>query len=202
MLTRNTDNPPQLDDAMERAALVRAQPFDRADLTAFTSPFDLRTFWLTICWRARLIAGITLATAILATAALIGIPPKYQETAVVMVDPRQLHVTDTPTVLTGIGADAAAVESQVELITSTALARKVIAAANLENDPEFSRPSLGDEIRAFVGGDPDVLQRTKDERLISNVQKNLTVHRRGQTYVLEINFSAKDAVKAARIANA
>jgi polysaccharide biosynthesis transport protein len=202
MLTRNTDNPPQLDDAMERGALVRAQPFDRADLTAFTSPFDLRTFWLTICWRARLIAGITLATAILATAALIVIPPKYQATAVVMVDPRQLHVTDTPTVLTGIGADAAAVESQVELITSTALARKVIAAANLENDPEFSRPSLGDEIRAFVGGDPDVLQRTKDERLISNVQKNLTVHRRGQTYVLEINFSAKDAVKAARIANA
>jgi polysaccharide biosynthesis transport protein len=94
----------------------------------------------------------------------------------------------------------------VEIITSTALARKVIAAMNLENDPEFSRASLLDQVsyglRALVGGDPDVLQRNKDERLISNVQKNLTVHRRGQTYVLEINFYAKDAAKAARIANA
>jgi succinoglycan biosynthesis transport protein ExoP len=206
MLTRTGANSPQLDDAWEQNARVRARTFDRVDPSAVTNAFDIRTFWLTICWRARLIAGITLATAVLTTAALIVIPPRYQATAVVMVDPRQLHVTDTPTVLAGIGADAAAVESQVEIITSTALARKVIAAVNLENDPEFSRPSLSDEIgytlRALVGGDPDALQRTKDERLISNFQKNLTVRRRGQTYILEINFYSKDAAKAARLANA
>src|SRR6202021_3327087 len=138
--------------------------------------------------------GITRATVALATAALIMIPPKYQATAVVMVEPRQLHVTDTPTVLTGIGADAAAVESQVEIITSTALARKVITAMKLEDDPEFARPSWSDEISSalhtLLGGDGGALQRTKDGRLISNLQKNLTVRRRGKTYVLEINFLA------------
>jgi succinoglycan biosynthesis transport protein ExoP len=206
MLTRNSTNPPQLDDSPEQSAFARVRTLDRVDPSAVTNAFDLRTFWLTLCWRARLIAGITLTTVVLATAALIVIPPKYQATAVVMVDPRQLHVTDTPTVLTAIGADAAAVESQVEIITSTALARKVITAMKLEDDPEFALPSWWDEIsnglRTLLGGDPGALQRTKDERLISNLQKNLTVRRRGQTYVLEINYYAKDAAKAARIANA
>ena len=183
-----------------RTSRTDVEPF------AVANAFDLRTFWLTLWWRARLIAGITLAAVALTAAALIVIPPNYQATAVVIVDPRQLHVTDTPTVLTGIGADVAAVESQVEIITSTALAHKVITAAKLENDPEFAQSSLLDEIsyglHALVGGDPDALQRTKEGRLISNLQKNLTVRRRGQTYVLEINFYAKDAAKAARIANA
>jgi len=206
MLTRNNANPLQLYDSPEQNALVRVRTLDRADLSAVTNAFDLRTFWLTLCWRAHLIGGITVATVALAAAALIVIPPKYQATAVVMVDPRQLHVTDTPAVLTGIGADAAAVESQVEIITSTALARKVITAMKLEDDPEFSRASSLDEISnslyTFFGGDPGALQRTKDERLISNLQKNLTVHRRGQTYILEINFYSKNSAKAARIANA
>jgi capsular exopolysaccharide synthesis family protein len=206
MLTRNSANPPQLDDSPVQSALARVGTSDRVESSADINAFDLRTFWLTLCWRARLIAAITLATVAFATVALIVIPPKYQATAVVIVDPRQLHVTDTPTVLTGIGADAAAVESQVEIITSTALAHKVITAMKLEDDPEFSRPSLWDEIsnglRAVVGGDSGALQRTKDERLISNLQKNMTVRRRGQTYVLEINFYAKEAAKAARIANA
>jgi succinoglycan biosynthesis transport protein ExoP len=206
MLTRNNAHPPQLDDSPEQGAFARVRTLDHVDASAAANAFDLRTFWLTLCWRARLIGGITLATVALATAALIVIPPKYQATAVVIVDPRQLHVTDTPTVLTGIGADAAAVESQVEIITSTALARKVITAMKLEDDPEFARPSWSDEISSALhtlfGGDGGALLRNKDERLISNLQKNLTVRRRGQTYVLEINFSAKEAAKAARIANA
>jgi capsular exopolysaccharide synthesis family protein len=205
MLTRNSANPPQLDDSVQ-SALARVGTLDRVEPSADTNAFDLRTFWLTLCWRARLIAGITLAAVALATVALIVIPPKYQATAVVIVDPRQLHVTDTPTVLTGIGVDAAAVESQVEIITSTALARKVITAMKLEDDPEFYRTSSWDEIssglQALFGGDPGALQRTKEGRLISNLQKNLIVRRRGQTYVLEINFYAKEAAKAARIANA
>jgi succinoglycan biosynthesis transport protein ExoP len=206
MSMRNSANPPQLDDSPEQRAPVRVRALDCVDPSAVTNAFDLRTFWLTLCWRARLIAGITLATVALATAALIVIPPKYQATAIVIVDPRQLHVTDTPTVRTGFGADTAAVESQVEIITSSALVRKVIAVMKLEVDPEFSLPSWWDEIsnglHTLLGGDSGALQRTKDERLISNLQKNLTVRRRGQTYVLEINFYSKEAAKAARVANA
>ena len=159
-------------------------------------------FWLTLCWRARLIGGITLATVALVTAALIVIPPKYQATAVVIVDPRQLHVTDTPTVLTGIGADAAAVESQVEIITSTALARKVITAMKLEDDPEFARPSWSDEIgsalRTLLGATSVRCNGLKTSVSYPRC-RDLTVRRRGQTYVLEINFYAKEAAKAARI---
>ena len=81
MLTRNSASPPQLDDSIQ-SALARVGTLDRVDTSADSNAFDLRTFWLTLCWRARLIAGITLATVAFATVALIVIPPKYQATAV------------------------------------------------------------------------------------------------------------------------
>jgi uncharacterized protein involved in exopolysaccharide biosynthesis len=110
---------------------------DEADLTSFSrgqrkeaknhgEGLDLRNLWLVLRWRARLIGLVMLATVALTICALVILPPKYKATTIVLVDPRQPHVTDTQAVLSGIGADAAAVESQVELIQSSGLASKVI----------------------------------------------------------------------------
>src|SRR6266852_7218993 len=92
---------------------------------------DFRNLWLVLRWRARLIVLVTLATVGLTTCALLILTPKYKATTIVLVDPRQPHVTKTEAVLSGIGADVAAVESQVELIASSALASKVIASLKL-----------------------------------------------------------------------
>ncbi len=203
MLMRSTQSYSTLDDPAEEVVLDRDQ---RGDVRRVTGTLDVRSLWLILRWRARLIALIALATVALAAGALLVLPPKYKATTVVLVDPRQPQITNTQAVLTGIGADAAAVESQVELIESSALARKVIELLKLAEDPEFATPSLmdriGDGLATLLGRDPDAFEKAKLTRLIYKFQNGLAVRRRGLTYVLEISYLAKDPAKAAQISGA
>jgi succinoglycan biosynthesis transport protein ExoP len=61
---------------------------------------------------------------------------------------------------------------------------------------------IADALFTFVGRDPEALEKTKATRIIYKFQNGLLVRRRGLTYVLEINYSAKDPIKAARISGA
>ncbi len=167
---------------------------------------SFRSFWLVLRWRAWLIAIVTLATVLVAGSTLIVIPPRYKATTVVLVDPRQPRVTNSEAVLAGIGADAAAVESQVELIESSALARKVIDRLKLAGDPDFATTSIleqiGEGLFALLGHAPANTEEKRLNRLVYKFQSGLTVRRRGLTYVLEMSYVAKTPAKAALISGA
>src|SRR5262249_45484227 len=135
MLTRNVESYASLDEE------PRYDPNVERDATS-RGLFEFDRLWLLLRWRARLIAGVVLMTVLLAGSALMVLPASYRGTTIVLVDPRQPRVTNSEAVMTGIGADAAAVESQVEIIESSALARKVIDRLNLADDPDFASTSL------------------------------------------------------------
>jgi succinoglycan biosynthesis transport protein ExoP len=205
MLMRSSETYSTLDEPAGEMQLGRDRRGEtKAEPTNVAGSFDLRGFWLILRWRARLIALVTLATVALAVGALLVLPPKYRATTVVLVDPRQPHVTNSQAVLTGIGNDTAAVESQVELIASPALAGKVIGWLKLADDPEFATPSpfeqIGERALALLGRAPDAIEEAT--RLVYRFQRGLTVRRRGLTYVLEISYDAKEPAKAAQISNA
>src|SRR5262249_27313331 len=199
MLTRNVESYASLDEE------PRYDPNVERDATS-RGLFEFDRLWLLLRWRGRLIAGVVLLTILLAGSALMVLPPSYRGTTIVLVDPRQPRVTNSEAVMTGIGADAAAVESQVEIIESSALARKVIDKLNLAADPDFASTSLLDSLRdwlgAMIGRDPGALAETRINRLVFAFERNLNVRRRGLTYVIEITYASKDAAKAARISNA
>src|SRR5262245_38361252 len=123
MLTSNVESYSSLDEE------PRYDPSSERDATS-RGLFDLDRLWLLLRWRARLIAAVALMTVLLAGSALMLLPASYRATTIVLVDPRQPRVTSSEAVMSGIGADAAAVESQVEIIDSSALARKVIDQLN------------------------------------------------------------------------
>jgi polysaccharide biosynthesis transport protein len=202
MLMRSSESYSTLDDPADEIPIIREQ---RTEARSDGALLDLRGMWLLLRWRARLIGLVALATVVLAGCALVALPPKYRATTVVLVDPRQPNVTNTQAVLTGIGADTAAVESQVELIESSALARKVIASLKLAEDPDFVSPSLIEQITggllALVGRDPTASEQ-RISRLVHKFQSGLVVRRRGLTYVLEIGYVAKTPAKAAHISAA
>lgn len=158
--------------------------------------------------RHLLLLASTLAAALLAAAAYVTLSPaKYTATAVILSDPRQQNVLKSEAVLGGFGADAAAVESQVELIQSPALATRVVDSQNLMNDPEFSRISLSERLMRLVTGNRQAAADSEDEKLrkgkvVASFLKHLYVQRRGLTYIIEVKFTSKDRDKAARIANA
>ena len=169
-------------------------------------PLDLDKLIKILRWRARLIVMIVAGTVAVAAAALLILPAKYKAVTVVLVDPRQPRVTASETVLSGIGADAAAVESQVELIQSSALAKRVIASLKLDKDPEFVTPSLMDTVQGVIasllgrGAADDEAARLN--RLVYRFQTGLSVQRRGLTYILEVGYSSLSAQKAAVISAA
>src|SRR5215217_1514374 len=190
-------------DPMSRQFWPLASSDEGSHSSASTSVLDVQKLLRLLRWRIRLIGAIVVLTVATAGAALMILPPKYKAITVVLVDPRQPRVTASEAVLTGIGADAAAVESQVELIQSSALAKRVIAKLGLDKDPEFTTSSLLDNARAAFAG---LLGRgTLDDenvrlnRLVYRFQTGLSVQRRGMTYILEIGYSSISAEKAALI---
>jgi uncharacterized protein involved in exopolysaccharide biosynthesis/Mrp family chromosome partitioning ATPase len=191
MLVRNPESYSSLDDDVGQH---RNEQFDgRSDPPA--------SFWRILRWRAKWIAACGLTGLLIAGAVLVVLPARYKATTIVLVDPRQPRVTNNE-VITGIGTDAAAVESQVELIESSALAMKVISRLKLAEDPDFTAPSLVETItnlRQLVGLAGEDTPEARANRLVYRFQAGLSVRRRGLTYVLEISYAAKDPAKAALI---
>jgi exopolysaccharide transport family protein len=166
---------------------------------------DVHGFLQFVRRRALLIAAVTAAAVALGIVALAVMQPRFTASAMLLLDPRQEHVVSSQAVLPGIGSDAAAVESQVEVISSTSVAQSVIEKLHLGDDPEFTRPSLGQQLAALFAvrassrdTDPDVAGR----EVIKRFQDRLKVQRRGLTYVVGVEFTAESADKSARIANA
>src|SRR5688572_257659 len=183
MLAPNTDRLSSLDDDTQPAPGPR--------------PHDRPSFWLVLRWRAKLVVASALVTILVAGVLLTVLPNRYKATTIVLVDPRQQRVTNNE-VISGIGSDAAAVESQVELIESSALAKKVIDALKLTEDPEFTAPSTFEQLSALLWTSRDSADERLN-RLVYRFQSRLAVRRRGLTYVLEISFTSKDPAKAALI---
>ena len=156
---------------------------------------------------ARLIGATCLCVIMLAIGFLLVVSPVYTATTVVLVDPRTERVVRSEEVLSGIGSDAAAVESQVEVIESTSLAKPIIEKFDLYNDPEFAGGGTMRRIASLIfpgsaAPRADISDPVLQDRVYSRFRKNLNVNRRGLTYVLEIGFDSTNPKKAADIANA
>lgn len=155
-----------------------------------------------IMLRRRRIILIALAFAMaLALAYLILVPPKFTASVVILSDPRQQNVLSSEAVLSGIGPDAAAVESQVELIQSTELVGRVIDELGLMSDPELARQSTLEQLAGLFHA-VEVDETRARGRVIDAFLKRLSVHRRGLTYIIEVSYYSADRQHAARVANA
>jgi uncharacterized protein involved in exopolysaccharide biosynthesis/Mrp family chromosome partitioning ATPase len=157
-------------------------------------------------WHAPSVAGIAVACVVIALIATLVIPPSYRGTAVLLIDPRQPKVTQSDTVMPGFGADAAAVETQVDIISSSAVAGRVIDRLRLNDDPVFTAPSLGERLSgiasAVLGRDTRVEDDVRASQLAQKLAAILSVRRRGMTYAIEISAIDSNPRRAAEIANA
>jgi uncharacterized protein involved in exopolysaccharide biosynthesis/Mrp family chromosome partitioning ATPase len=98
--------------------------------------------------------------------------------------------------------DPEAVTSQVQLVLSRDLARKVIQAENLSANPEFDPPAspLQGVLSLFgIGRDPSTLSR--EERTLEAYYTRLSVSAVEKSRVIVVDFSSANAELAARVAN-
>src|SRR4051794_7295834 len=131
--------------------------------------------------RILLIAAALFAAGVVVLAV---IPTRYAATALVVIDPREQRVTAEQDVLPGIGQDAAALQSLIEIARSDGFLRPLIDGLKIAEDEEIA------------GGEKE------PSRLLEKFRNRLDISRRGLTYVIAITFVSKSPERAARYANA
>jgi len=136
-----------------------------------------------------LFVAVALAVMACVTAFTLLTPPQYEATAEVMLSRRNAKVTTTDNVVSALPADSSAVDTEVEILKSPQLAKSVVRALRLQNDPEF-QPRKRPETDAKA-----------IDAAVERVRNHLTVSRSGLTYVMDVNFTSREPAKAAAIAN-
>ncbi len=155
----------------------------------------------------KVMGGVVLCALIVALA----LPTLYSSAATVLLDPRKNNITDLSAVISPLTADPAAVQNQIQIITSRDLAATVVDRLKLTADPEFNPAiaplGIGDILAGlnprnwFARAAPATaaLQR---ERVIDNLRRHVWADAQGLSTTITIAASSRDAVKAATIANA
>lgn len=181
--------------------------------------FDIHQMLATFRRRLKLFLALALFVFVAVIVVTIRATPLYTATASVMIDNRTEQVVDTQAVLSGLPADTATVDTEVEVLKSRQLAERVVAALELEKDPEFNsalrEPGLIGQIAGgiaalFGAAAPDTAQaqlsaiqaQKQRESVVDTVRGRLSIRRVGLTYVMGVGFTSPDPGKAAKIANA
>ncbi|WP_454289061.1 nucleotide-binding protein [Rhizobium arsenicireducens] len=164
---------------------------------------------------ALIIGAFTLAGVVLGSTYLMNAQPIYQATTRLVMDPEQGRVISQDVSSGTVIIEAAEIASQVEIVKSEAIALDVIRRLDLINDPELVNTSsfrsmimglLASTVDMVSGATPDDATELSEEeqlrRVMGSFLSRVTVHRVGQSYVLQIGYSSNNPQKAATTANA
>lgn len=193
---------------VEQAVLqVEAEPHmseaaDRLDVQKLISAFRRRR---------GLFLGIFLACIALAGVVTLMQDPSYTSLSRVMINIREQQVAPTQDqgVLSALPDTSPAVDTEVAVIGSRHLARRVARELRLDRTADFnpapSGPSLLDRLMAIFEPTPPTPKpdpAAVDQAIVDRVLKGLSVSRVAETYAIDISYSADDPKMAAQIANA
>ncbi|MCJ2015996.1 GumC family protein [Methylobacterium sp. E-065] len=160
-------------------------------------------------WRGRsFIVLSTLFMVAVAIAVLGLLPPRYTSSIQILVDPSDLRVVENDVNARQPQADSGVsiAESQVRVIQSDNVLRRVIARLHLDQDEEFVLPD-GDNptvnwIKGALGMLPPPGSRNPVNIALDTLQNRLSVRRAERTFVIDVSVQSRDPEKAAQIANA
>ncbi len=179
--------------------------------------------------RKWLLLGVFLAVAAGGASYTLLQPRIYSATALLMINPNPDQVVPEKQALSGARADAAMVDSQIEVLKSPALAARLASELNLGSDPQWNsdlaQPKGWAALMAILGatakspatvkpapaapGDPTLSagQRataaamTVPDTVVDAVDKAIRIHRRGLSWVIEVSADAKTPLEASQMAN-
>lgn len=157
-----------------------------------------------------LIVTTTILGAALGVAIALSTPKKYESSTEIVVDPRDLKLTERDLTQSVVASDAtlALIENKARLLTSGNVLSKVVDDPKLDlvNDPEFNgQGSGGLSIRSLIhslfshdkNGAVDLARRKS--LAISNLAESLSVERGGKTFVLTVGAITQSPQKSADI---
>lgn len=164
---------------------------------------NLAEFFHVLRRRIGLIILSVLVALALAVAYVLLASPVYTATTSIIIDPRERPPIGSDQVLPPQNPDMIMTETQVKLITSETVLRRVVDKLNLLDDPDFGKPGLIGRLLVMLRGEPPAAEREKRiQGLITTLTDVAAVRRSERTYLFELDVRAKSAEKAAVLANA
>lgn len=167
---------------------------------------------MTGIWNAKsIIAATTVIGAILGVTIALSTPKMYVASADVIVDPRDIKISDRDLTAQGLPSDAtlALVENQVRLMYAPQVMERVVRDLDLVNDPRFNEPSRGisallKTLRSLVSfggasssdGDSEIASAAND------LADALDIARADRTFVVSVEAETRDPQLSADIVNA
>ncbi len=194
-----------------------------ADSAGDTTSLDFKSLIGIVYRRFWLISLGFLATFLLVAYVTFTQTPLYKATTTVQLDTSQRNVIDISSVLGGIAANTAEIDTEVLVMGSKSLMTRVASKEKLIEDPEFNwtlrekKSSVFDGIKSGVLGmlgkdasksDPfadmsDIeRQRTIEESVVTALIKKASIKRVGTTYLLTAAVTSENPETAARLADA
>jgi succinoglycan biosynthesis transport protein ExoP len=165
---------------------------------------DLRGLGGVLKRRKRTIIAATLTAFVSSFVFVHLVSPRYQAESLVLLENQENLFTlpEKPgqTVGPTLPADAEAVGSQIQLITSRDLAARAIKDLGLRNNPEFETSGLS-QIMMLLGGSKENTGDTAETHAVKLFQDRLSVFSPPKTRVITIQFQSKSPALAAQVAN-
>ena len=163
----------------------------------------LRQLFGIILQRAKLGLGVAAVVFVLVLAAFAMKTPTYSAMGSVVIDPRHENLAQADQKQQGwLPPDTSAVDTQVEVLRSPALAEAVVRRLQLWNDPEFN-PQMRPGLFGLTPAHPPIAN--PDPHLVAGVTNALMAHmwarRAGLTYVVEVGSTSTSPQKAAMLTN-
>jgi len=182
--------------------LTRIEPIDRSA----EKPLDIHG--IVAAFRRRLKLFVIIAAAVFAVTALVTLQqtPKYTAMARVVIDQRkQSTIIKGQEVVSDLPADSGSVDTEVEILRSRSIAERVAGDINLfqAKVDAKDKPSLIKSLLGYIvpsinkKSDPQV----EHETLVDEILEGLDVARAGDTYMIDVSYSATTPSRAALLAN-
>ncbi|HEY0185086.1 MAG TPA: Wzz/FepE/Etk N-terminal domain-containing protein [Rhodopila sp.] len=168
---------------------------------------------LSTLWRRKLLFCACFAVLLSgALAVILHLKPRYTSEALLIIDPRQTHITNLQSVQeapSGI-SDLNFVRSEMQILDSDELALHVVEKLNLQDDPEFGAQPQGAEnagtlelllARLGLQRQPRV-PRSPEARTAAAVaayKSHFSSFNDTRSFIIAVSFSASDPVLAQRV---
>ena len=205
------------DRALTDSALTARPLLDRmapAPLGSMQAPMsgegetlDLVEYWRSIAKRKWSILGLVLLVCLITTLAVYSMRPTFRSTATVLIEQGKAKVVSIEEVYNSMGGNREYYQTQVEILKSRELARKVVERLKLTTHPDFDPRQQEAGVRDYLSPATWFTEKTPPtednilKTVIKRVSDNLQVQPVRNSQLVQVSFSAYDKELSAKVPN-
>ncbi len=169
---------------------------------------DLVEYWRSITKRKWSILGLVLLVCLITTLVVYSMRPTYRSTSTILIEQSKSKVVSIEEVYNAMGGNREYYQTQVEILKSRELARKVVERLKLTTHPDFDPRQQDTSVRDYLSPSSWFTTRVTPtgDNILKSVTKlvsdDLQVQPVRNSQLVQVSFSAYDKELSAKVPNA